>query len=492
MKILYLFLLFISLGCSKSPIEAPEIIEEEKPEIEFSVSNLIQNNMVIQSKKPFKVWGKTVPNAIIRIKASWNNDTFTTTADVSGKWLTVIPAAEVNNNPQTLACSVEGGQTIQFNNILIGEVWLCSGQSNMAMPMTKISDVFGGFHGVQNYETEIATANYPNIRMLTIPITTSATPNDSLRSAGIWSICSPTTAKNTNFSAVAYYFARKLHTTLPENTPIGVVVAAVAATSIEQWSSKESIEEDPITKNYYTGSFVSNLYNGMIYPLKNLSIKGFLWYQGESNLNNEPVSNYTLLHRNMIKGWRTLFNQGALPFYYVQLPAIGTLFADISLYKNALFREAQANVRTLEKTGMACIIDTNEPYNIHNIYKKPVGERLALLALENDYQLPVKSVGPQFVSFSQNENTVTLTFNHAEGLSSNGKSSPQHFFVASATDKIFKAANNVRIVNNNILFDVPTNGMIVEAIRYAFTDISVTYITNGAGLPMEPFRTDNW
>ncbi|GEM_PF-520040 len=460
-------------------------------QVKLSITNLIQSNMVIQSGKPFKILGKADVDATVNVKASWNSELFTTQADASGNWVITLPPAQVTNIPQTLTCSIPEGKTIEFDNLLIGEVWLCAGQSNMAMPMTKISDAFGGFHGVYNYQSEIASANYPNIRMLTIPNTTSSTPKDSLKSAGSWVVCNPTHANSTNFSAVAYYFARKLHQTLPSNVPVGVIVAAVPATAIEQWSSAETIAENPITQNYYTASYNSNLYNGMIHPLKNVAIKGILWYQGESNLTNEPVSNYTVLHRNMIKGWRSLFNQGTLPFYFVQLPAIGTLFADISLYKNALFREAQSQVRNIENTGMACVMDTNEPYNIHNIFKQPVGERLALLALDNDYQLPVKSVGPQFVSYTQNGNTISINFRNAEGLTAHGKTSPQHFFVASASDKKFVAATNFTVTGNSIQLAVP-NGMSVDAIRYAFTDISVTYITNDAGLPMEPFRTDNW
>lgn len=459
---------------------------------DFSVVNLIQDNMVIQSGKPFKLWGKATINSTVSIKASWDSKLYSANTDVSGNWAISLPPAEVNNTAQTLTFSVDGTQSAMFNNLLIGEVWLCAGQSNMAMPMTKISDAFGGFHGVFNYEAEIAAANYPNIRMLTIPPSSSATPKENLNQAGNWSICNPTNAKNSNFSAVAYYFARKLQNTLPGNVPIGVVVTAVSATAIEQWSSAETIAKDPITKNYYTATHASNLYNAMINPLKNLSIKGILWYQGESNYSNSPASNYSLLHRNMIKDWRTLFNQGTLPFYFVQLPPFGTLFADASLFSNSLFREAQANVRTVEKTGMACVMDTNEPYNIHNIYKQPVGERLALLALENDYNLPIKSVGPQFISYIQNGNTVSISFKNADGLTTNGKTSPPHFYVASATDKKFIAANNISVVGNTIQFDVPISGMSVDAIRYAFTDISVTYINNEAGLPMEPFRTDNW
>ncbi|RYE19527.1 MAG: hypothetical protein EOP51_19700, partial [Sphingobacteriales bacterium] len=404
----------------------------------FSVSALLQSNMVIQRDKPFAVWGKTNAGAKVSVKAGWNSSLFTATADGAGNWKLFVPAAPANGTAQTLTCSANGPKPVKFTDVLIGDVWVCSGQSNMSMPMNRQDNNFGGFHGVLNYEAEIAAANYPRIKMMVIRNASNGTPLEELSNPGTWLTCNPTNAATAKFSATAYYFARMIHTSTPNKIPVGVVVSAVGATYIEQWSSAETIAKDPITKSYYASKHSSSgLYNAMIYSLKNLSIKGFTWYQGEQNTSDLPISNYTLLNRNMITDWRTLFNQGTLPFYFVQLPPLGTLFTDEARFGNALFREAQANVRTVEKTGMACVMDTNEPFNIHNIYKKPVGERLALLALQNDYGPRVPAVVPQYVSHIQSGNNVTVTFKNADGLTDNGKAAPVYFFVASVTDKKF-------------------------------------------------------
>ncbi|RYE17394.1 MAG: hypothetical protein EOP51_23970 [Sphingobacteriales bacterium] len=468
-------------------------VEDRAVATNFLVNGLLQSNMVVQRGKPFPVWGKTNAGATVSVKAGWNATLFTTKADAGGNWKLFIPAAEANSTEQTLTCSTNGPKPVKFTGVLIGDVWLCSGQSNMTMPMNRQDNNFGGFHGVADYENEIAAANYPLIRMMPVRIASNKTPMEELTNPGTWVVCTPANAAKNNFSATAYYFARRVHISSPGNVPVGVIVSGVGATYIEQWSSAETIAKDPITQSFYAGKHNSSqLYNAMIYPLKNLPIKGFIWYQGEQNASDIPASNYTLLNRNMIHDWRTLFNQGTLPFYFVQIPPLGTLFADEARFGNALFREAQANVRTVEKTGMACVMDTDEPFNIHNIYKQPVGDRLGLLALQNDYGRAVNAVGPQYVSYSQNGNTVTVILKNGEGLIDKDIKKPVWFFVASATDKKFLRATNVVVSDNKVQFTVPVNGMKVDAIRYAFIEIAVTHITNSLGLPMEPFRTDNW
>ncbi|MEO6150357.1 MAG: sialate O-acetylesterase, partial [Mucilaginibacter sp.] len=390
----------------------------------FTVTNAFQNNMVIQRDKPFKVWGTASANAVVSVKASWNGAVVSTITDGAGKWQLAIPAAGANAAPQTLVASVTGKPSVTFSNLLIGDVWICSGQSNMVMPVDSVSPFFG-FEGVINYKAEIAAANYPQIRALTVGY--SLTPNlrNDVSGKNPWIVCSPTKASAGSISAVSYYFARKLNTSL--NIPIGIVISAASGTFAEEWVSKETLQNDPklAVYNNLNKNSATQLYNGMIYPLRNLSIKGFIWYQGENNRADLPPSNYTNLNSALIKNWRELFNQGQLPFYYVQMtPLAARFFATDPWGDNpvandyAFFREAQANIRAVPGTGMAIALDCGELIKIHPRIKKPIGERLALLALKNDYKQNVTCIGPQYQSFTQSGSVATVNFKAgtSEGL----------------------------------------------------------------------------
>jgi sialate O-acetylesterase len=239
----------------------------------------------------------------------------------------------------------------------------------------------------------------------------------------------------------------------------------------------------------------------MINPLSNLGITGFIWYQGENNRYNNPPSDYTKLNSALIQGWRNVFNQGTLPFYLVQMPPFAVdyfsttpLGGNLVLDDYAKFREAQANVLSVTNTGMAVTMDVGEPANQHPRNKKPVGERLALLALKNIYGQNVQCYGPKYSSFTVSGNRATISFaaGTAEGLNTiNNATLNQYFFVAGA-DHVFSQAS-ATISGNSIVVTAPAGFTLpIQAIRYAFTNAPVTNLQNSAGLPMEPFRTDNW
>ncbi|RCH53672.1 hypothetical protein DJ568_16685 [Mucilaginibacter hurinus] len=467
----------------------------------FTVANVMQNNMVIQRGKPFKLWGTASPNAVVSVKASWNGSVVSTITNASGQWLLAIPAASANASPQTLVASVTGRPAVTFSNLLIGDVWLCSGQSNMVMPVDSVSPFFG-YEGVQNYKAEIAAANYPQIRAITVGYSINANPQANLAGKNPWIVCTPTKNGAGSISAVSYYFARKVHTSL--NIPIGLVISASGGSAAEQWVSKETLQTDP-KLSYYNNLNRNNatrLYNGMIHPLRNLAIKGILWYQGESNRDDEPVSNYTNLNSALIKSWREIFNQGQLPFYYVQMTPFAAKFFSTNPWGDnpvandyAYFREAQANVRAVPGTGMAITLDCGELILIHPRIKKPIGERLALLALKNDYNQNVQAIGPQYAAFSQSGNVATVSFKPgtAEGLKkNNSKALGQYFFVA-GTDKKFRQGTAV-LSGNQVKITAPNGTPLpIQAVRYAFTNFPMDCnVVNSAGLPMEPFRSDNW
>ncbi|MHB8205843.1 sialate O-acetylesterase [Mucilaginibacter sp.] len=462
-----------------------------KTPLSFTLANTLQSNMVIQRNKPLNIWGTAAASSKIILKTSWLTDSVSTTADASGNWELSINIGSANATPQTITATVVGGKSISLKNILIGDVWICSGQSNMVMQVDSIAP----FQGVTNYKSEIAAANYPNIRVLTLQTDYKVNPVDTLSSPASWTVCSPQTAGD--ISGVAYYFARKLN--IDMNVPIGIIVSAVDGTSCEAWTNEAAFEANPDLAVYAGINNATALYNGMISPLKTLSITGFIWYQGENNKTNNPVSDYTKLNSALIVGWRAIFNQGNLPFYLVQMPPFAQDYftttpvgGDLTEDSYAKFREAQANVLNVLNTGMAITMDVGEPNNQHPPDKKPVGERLALLAEKNTYNQSVQCYGPQYSSYVINSNTVTISFKNSSGLNTiNNLPLNQYFYIA-GNNQVFERAN-AQIVNDQIVLTAPANfSLPIMAIRYAFTEAPVTNLQNSAGLPMEPFRTDNW
>ena len=468
-------------------------IDESISTATFSVGGVLGSNMVVQRDKPFLVWGTAITGHTIMVNASWNASTFTTTAASAGRWQVSIPAAAANNTVQTLTIKDNGAVAASFTNILIGEVWVCSGQSNMYMPVDSTTS-WPGYEGVLNYKEEIAKANYPLLRLIEIQQDYSPMPVNDIAFQASWSVCSPESVKA--YSAVAYFFGRKLLTSL--NVPVGLVVSSVGGTSCEAWTSKLALQSDPVLDAYYSGrNNSSKLFNGMIYPLRNLSIKGFTWYQGESNRNDKPVSNYTKLNSLMIENWRQTFNQGELPFYLVQMTPYDQDFLTGSSKKDndyAFFREAQAGVRIVSNTGMAITMDVGSIKRIHPRNKKPVGERLALLALNKTYNNPLQCLGPQYLSFTTNNLKATINFvpGTANGLNTINNEPINQFFFVAGTDKTFRKATAV-ISGNQIIVTAPANTPLpIQAVRYAFTNYPITNLQNSDGLPMEPFRTDSW
>jgi len=489
-----LFSLLILVGCKKESHTPPPIIPPPlKITGTLTIANVLQSNMVVQRGKPFQVWGRAPATTKITVNVSWNSSDFAAVADGSGNWSVTIPASGANGDPQTITAKGDNVNTVTLKNILIGDVWICSGQSNMVYQVDSIPP----FGGVVDYPDEIAAANFPLIRALTVQVDQESSPVDSLTFPAAWAVCSPQTVGQ--MSAVAYYFARKLYISL--NVPIGIIVSAVNGTSCEAWINTAGFQANPYLSKYSSINSATMYYNGMINPLTNLPIKGFTWYQGENNKNNTPVSDYTKLNSALIVAWRQAFNQGSLPFYFVQMTPFDQYYYSTNPVGGypasddyAKFREAQANVLSVPNTGMAVTMDVGEPVNQHPHDKKPVGERLALLALNNTYGQPVQCYGPQYDSYTTSGNSVTISFKQgtAQGLNTiNNLPIKQYFFVA-GTDHNFIQAS-AAISGSQIILTAPANTPLpIQAVRYAFTVDPVTNLQNSAALPMEPFRTDNW
>lgn len=482
------FFMLILAGCSKKTAVDPQKTVDPGA---FSLGSPLQSNMVVQRDKPFVIWGNAAPNVKIAVNVSWNLTTFNTVADNAGNWTITLPASAANSSPQSIIAKPAGGEAITLTNILIGDVWICSGQSNMVMPVAPISP----FTGVLDYETEIAAANYPLIRTLTIHSDNQAQPVTSFATPAAWTVCSPANAGSTG--AVAYFFGRKIHTVL--NVPVGIIISAYNGSYCQDWADAWAIAGDHVLQQLY-GPGSSGFYNGMINPLTRLAIKGFTWYQGENNQHDNPA-NYTRLNIALIEGWRAKFNDNTLPFYLVQLTPFAEDYnttnppgGDKTLNYLAKFREGQANVLSLAGTGMAVTMDVGEENNHHPRNKKPVGERLAALALSNTYGLPVECYGPHYSSWLASGSTATIHFKPgtANGLTTAGGQPLKQFFFVAGTDNVFRQGKAV-INGSDLIVTAPAGTPLpLQAVRYAFTNAPVTNLQNSAGLPAEPFRTDDW
>ena len=472
-------------------------VEKHAPN-EFRLVDQLQNNMVIQQGKPFKVWGRGLAGETVTISTDFNSALVVTTVANDNTWQAQIevPAAIPGDFTKHQISVSNGQKTITLSNLLIGDVWFCSGQSNMAMTMFPNKP---WHNGVVNYETEIAAANYPNIRLWETQASYNQTPINE--AVGSWVECSPATVSQ--FSAVAYYYGRKLHNEL--NIPVGLVLSARGATPCQAYIERSYLENDAFYKTKYIDPYDALLveggdsaglnnptlmYNTLVHPFINLSIKGFIWYQGENNASDRSA--YTRLNELMIRCWREKFNQGDLPFYFVQMTPHtwgGTNYLNEGY---AYFREAQEKILETLNTGMAVTMDVGELNQIHPSNKKPVGQRLAAWALAKTYNKAVQYKGPWLENIVMDKDTVIVNYDPESlggGLITSNDSMPRFFYV-SAADKLFYPAYAAIVGDKVKLFSPRVTNPV--AVRYAFHTFSITNLQNINGFPAVPFRSDNW
>jgi sialate O-acetylesterase len=459
----------------------------------LTLPSVLSSNMVMQQDIQAALWGWGSPNESVQISASWGQ-TANATADASGKWSTKIqtPKAIAGTNQTKHTLTFTGkNNTVTLSNILIGDVYLCSGQSNMGYVMQENSP---WTLGVLDFQNEIAAANYPNIR---INRPNSNPQYVALENNGCsWSECSPSTIAN--FPAVPYYFARQLYNNANINIPIGLLVPAVGGSSVQSWTRREALAADPVLKSTVLDPFDQNptlayatastvLYNGMIAPLVPFSIKAFLWYQGEANNGSNNYENYyTKLCSTMLADWRGLWGQGDIPFYYVQMPAYQ--------YMSPGLRDQQTNMLTVPNTGMAVALDLADAdlTNIHPRNKKDVGIRLAKIAEAKIYQQNVVYAGPMLKSFSVEGNKIRIKFHAASigsGLASRDGQALTHFQIA-GSDNNFVTATAV-VDGSDVLVSASTVINPVN-VAFAYSSTAIPNLINKEGLTACPFRTDKW
>lgn len=445
---------------------------------QLKLPEFFSDNMILQQNAKVTIWGKDYPNTYITISGSWGN-VVTTTSNQNGQWRIKIKTPKAQGF-QTLTISGSSSKTI--NNVLLGEVWLCSGQSNMEMPMKGYPK-----QPIHNGQDAIANSANTNIRFFIAPRTVSLTPVDTVN--GNWLIADSNNTKK--FSATAYYFARKLQKEL--GVPIGVLQTAWGNSNIESWMDEESLKAYPskiIPTKIPEKTPQLNptlMYNTMIHPFVGYTIKGMLWYQGESNKDN--YQEYSSLMKTFIHSCRSKWQQGNFPFYFVQI-------APHDYGQNvAQLREAQLKAfQTIKNTGMVCTMDIGEPRNIHPGQKDSVGKRLAYWALNKDYgKKDIAFCGPIYKKMKiVDSSRIEISFDYVyNGLTTNGK--PLTNFEIAGSDKIFYPAEAIiSTKKNNAIIVWSSKVAKPVSVRYGYKSWLIGELFNSAGIAASSFRTDNW
>jgi len=438
---------------------------------------IFSNNMVLKQKAKAKIWGTSSSQTKVQIQTSWDKKTYTVESDQQGKWSVAVntPAA---GGPYDI--TFDDGTKTSLSNILIGEVWLCSGQSNMEMRMKGNKN-----QPILNGPEIIANSSNNNIRMFTVVKNASKVPLNNCE--GEWLAASPETTPE--FSAVAFQFAQMLQKKL--NVPVGIISTSWGGTPIRSWmdsSFDEFSSMYPVTEKTEGRLTGKQLYNGMIAPLVPYALSGFLWYQGEND--RVTPERYEKMMALMIKEWRVKFGQGDLGFYYVQI-APWKYKETPDNYYSAFLREAQYKVaKKVKNAGLAVTSDVGSDQSIHPPNKTAVAERLYKQALVKTYKIKEGIYeGPEYKSMKVQGQKVTLNFtNTGQGLVLN--SDDQSNFEVAGADKVFHKAV-AKLVGNSIEVE-STSVASPVAVRYAFKDYFVGNLFNKDGYPASSFRTDNW
>jgi sialate O-acetylesterase len=473
---------------------------------EVKLPKVFSSHMVLQRDMPIHVWGEAAAGE--EVTAFFHDASASVTADKSGRW-SVYLAPQPAGGPFTL--TIRAGNTVEFDDILIGDLWVASGQSNMELPLKGYDPVTQ----VQDSAKEIAAANYPQMRMLLVQHDASDFPLNDAKTSG-WSVCNPESA--TNFSAVAYFFGRAI--LQQERVPIGLIDATWGGSPAEAWTSLDTLGSDAALMPVFANRAVrmdneqawqrldaaganaaslqtgperewhsaqvswhpAALYNAMIAPFIPLPIRGVIWYQGESNSQPGMFPLYSRLFPALIRDWRTHWHQSDLPFLFVQLSAYGGSPND----NWGALRQAQFDTLHLANTGMAVTIDIGNERNVHPANKQDVGARLALLARSIAYKETLVSSGPLFRYAYPDGSTMHVYFHNSAGLNSKG---PVESFEVAGADGVFRTGL-AKIEGDSVSVSSPA----VPAprfVRYAWANYPspdhAPNLYNSSGLPASPF-----
>ena len=480
---------------------------------------VIGDNMVLQQHRPLQIWGWADPGESVIVQIE--NNRAKAKADKQGKWKLTLVEMKAGG-PYIM--TVKGKNSITLQNILIGEVWICSGQSNMAWRM----------RSVENNIKEILSANYAHIRLFHVPRRASGHPKENVDAE--WKECDPTTV--INFSAVSYFFGRMLHKKL--NVPVGLIHTSWGGTRIEPWTApvgfklvpelKEIVEEIETSEAKYREDLGNSLneielwltdaknayaqkkeipsiptlakfpledrqkptalYNGQVHPLVPFAIRGAIWYQGEANRNDGPI--YFEKMKALITSWRKVWGLGDFPFYYVQLAPFSYAFRDpgeANALRLPIIREAQRKALSIPNTGMVVTTDIGNLYDIHPMNKQEVGRRLALWALAKTYgKKNIVYSGPLYKSMRIWEGKIRIQLDHAESGLASRDGKPLDWFEIAGPDKKFVRAQAIIKGNEVVVWNSEVDNPV--AVRFGWHEEAVPNLINKKGLPASPFDTE--
>lgn len=443
---------------------------------------IFASGMVMQQQTDANLWGEAKADATVKIATSWNKKTVSVKAGNDGKWAAKIqtPAA---GGPYSITFN-DGEKTV-IDNILVGELWICSGQSNMEMPMKGFKN-----QPVENAVEDILHSGDNKMRLFTVKRTSLFQPATDV--VGEWKEASPEAVRN--FSATAYYFGRELRRML--NVPVGLIVTSWGGSSCEAWMNRDWLKAFPQIELPASQETIKSknrtatvLYNGMLRPLIGVSMRGVIWYQGEENVSRSGY--YADLFSRMIKGWREEWKEGDFPFYYCQIAPYDYNIIGWGQYNSAFLREQQAKAEKMNKNvGMACLMDAGLEYGIHPRKKQLAGMRLALLALDKTYGIKgITSETARYKDVEFKGDTAVITFERA-GMWVYGKDGlKSDLFEVAGEDRVFHPAK--AWIERSKLYVKCDEVKKPVAVRYAFKDWADGDLFCD-GLPVSSFRTDNW
>lgn len=452
---------------------------------EVKLPAFFSDGMVMQQQTQANLWGTAAPRKQVTITPSWDNKKYTTTSDAQGNWKLAITTPTAGG-PYEITFS--DGKAITLKNILIGELWICSGQSNMEMPMKGFKN-----QPITNSNMDVLKSKNPNLRLFTVKRTSTLKPQTDV--TGQWYEATP--ASVYDFSATAYYFGRLVQEAI--DIPVGLIVAAWGGSAAEAWMTEEWLKTFPDAKIPRTEEDIKSpnrtptvLYNGMLHPLIGISMRGVIWYQGEDNYNRAHT--YSDMFTTLINGWRSEWKQGDFPFYYCQIaPYEYGIITEPGkeVINSAYLREAQMQVEhRVTNSGMAVLLDAGSEKGIHPACKQTAGERLAFLALDKTYGIKgVSGDSPYYKSIEIQGDTAIITFERSP-MWLNAKDGESHLFTIAGQDRVFHPAkawivrSKVHVKSEQVPHPV--------AVRYAFKNYVEGDLFGGNGLPVSSFRTDDW
>jgi sialate O-acetylesterase len=428
---------------------------------------LFSNNAVLQRDMPVPIWGTAAPNEQVTVEFS--NQKKVATADTQGKWKVTLEPMAASVEPRVM--TITPGN-LQLTNVLVGEVWLCSGQSNMERQLGPRK----GQQLIYDYEREKSTANYPLIRQFSVG---AVKRGEGV--VGKWAVCTPESV--VDFSAVGYFFGRDLQASL--KVPVALILSAVGGTPAEAWISTNAFAALPDSASYVSSgrnqrkSIPGSLYSGLIAPLQPYAIRGVIWYQGEAN--NGRAKDYQRLLSALIQDWRQAWEIGEFPFLFVQIAPHEKMSPEL--------REAQLKTwQSVPRTAMVVVTDWGDAKDIHPTHKQPVGARLALAARAIAYGEKLEYSGPIYAAMKVNGNAAVLSFTHCgSGLVSKG-GGLKGFAVAGHDGKFVKAA---AIIKSETVEVASVDVAKPVSVRYGWTNVPDVNLFNREGLPASPFRTDD-